>query len=61
MLKRLFWNMLTGTLIPWIGVFLDKLIVTHMVKIAPLFMETKGLLRSITFIFRLMHLIVQNS
>jgi hypothetical protein len=45
LLKRLFWNMLTGKLIPWIGVFLDKLIVTHMVKRAPRFMETKGLLK----------------
>lgn len=45
MLKRLSWNKLTGTLIQWIGVFLDKLIVTHMVKIAPRFMETKGLLK----------------
>jgi hypothetical protein len=37
MLKRLFWNILTGTVIPWIGVFLDKLTVIHMVKITPLF------------------------
>jgi len=45
MLKHLFWSMITGTLFPWIGVFLDKLIVTHMVKIAPRFMETEGLLK----------------
>jgi len=45
MLKRHFWSMRTGTLIPWIGVFLDKLIVTHVVKISPRFMETKGLLK----------------
>ena len=43
MLKRLFWNMLIGKLIPWIGVFIDKLIINPMVKISPLFIETKGL------------------